>query len=130
MIIDIDNKKEIKNIVNIFKKISAVILFLVGVLILVSFLKFAFTITLLITGFGLGAFLSVVNIAAIGFYIYKSFFNNGPKSIIFYPIASFLTMCLTAFLLYKNFWLILGFGIGLTTPLLVAILVVILLKKK
>ncbi len=130
MIIDIDNKKEIKSVVNIFKKISVVVLFLIGVLVLVSFLKFAFTITLLVTGFGLGAFLSIVNIAAIGFYVYKLFLNNATKSMVFYPIASFLTMGLTAFLLYENFWLILGFGIGLTTPLLLAILVVLSLKKK
>jgi len=130
MIIDIENKKEIKNIANIFKTISIVVLFLIAVLIFVSFLSFAFAVTLFIVGFGIGTLLSIVNITAIGYCIYKLFLNKANKKLIFYPIASFLTMVLTAFLLYKSFWLILGFGLGLTTPLLLAILVVLSLKKK
>lgn len=124
-----NQKQEMKTAMNAFKNISILLLCFIGLLLVLSLLKFAISITTLIVGFLIGAILSIVNIASLGFYIYKLILKQSKMSMLIYPVASFILMGIMGFLLHKSFWLISGFCLGLTTPVIIGLLLIFLIKK-
>lgn len=124
-----NQQKEMKTAMNAFKNISILLFSFIGLLLLISLLKFAVSITTLIVGFLIGAVLSVINIVSLGFYIYKLILKQSKINMLIYPIASFILMGVMGFLLHKSFWLISGFCLGLTTPLIIGLLLIFVVKK-
>lgn len=75
-------------------------------------------------GFFIGAVASFINIAALAFAYLRIAVQKKPLAALIWPLSSFLAMCAMALLLVIKFKsLLLGFAIGLTSPLIFGILV-------
>ena len=75
-------------------------------------------------GFFVGGVASFINIAALAFAYLRIAVQKKPLAALFWPLGSFLAMCGMALLLVVKFTpLLLGFAVGLTTPLIFGVLV-------
>jgi hypothetical protein len=73
----------------------------------------------------MGALFATINLFALGYAFYGLYIRQAKRWLILWPLSSFTTMCVAAFVLAIYFYeYIFGFALGLTVPVLFGMVIV------
>jgi hypothetical protein len=98
---------------------STIVLLVIGIFaVLAWYADWVFLLKPLAGAF-LGSMMASLNVLALAYAFFALAIKKSPRRVILWPVASFLLMCGTALLLaLRQPDYILGFALGLTTPLI------------
>ncbi len=98
---------------------SAVILLALGTLLALSFYSEWLHFQKPLAGAFIGSFLASLNVLALGYAFFKLVLKKSPRKVVLWPVATFLSLCGVAlFMALTEQDYLLGFALGLTTPLI------------
>lgn len=98
---------------------SIFILFIIGVSLFLSWYLKAFFLLKPLGGAFIGSFLASINVLALGYAFFVIAIKKSSRKALLWPLSTFFIMCGSALFLALNQQdYLLGFALGLTTPLI------------
>lgn len=113
------SKQDLRNYINQTLKSAGVLLTLLATLVLYAYCFGDSRLIDPLFGGIIGVMIATTNLFAIGYAFYILAIKKGNRWALLWPIGSFLAMCALAYG-FAIFWprLIVGFALGLTTPVI------------
>lgn len=106
---------------------SSVLITTLVIAALITYAIDAHATFIFVLGALMGATCATLNVFAIGYAFFIIAIKEGKKLVLLWPLISFIAICILAFLLAKT-WpaYLLGFAVGLTSPIFFGIVIVML----
>lgn len=112
------SKEDLKTFSLVIKQTSVLFLSILVILFAVAFYKGWDSFSSILIGIFVSFILSTINLIMIGASFYQLTAEKNKKKLIFLPVLSFLVLICVAFIFKDDVFLLLGFALGLSSPLL------------